>query len=193
MSPAATRWRSPSSRWACCWRSTGISPTTSPISDRDAGTRSGTARRRDCWAERWGSSALVISGSRSPSEHRASGWRSSGGAGAGEWDSELARHPNVVGTHHIGASTEQAQRAIAQGVVEIIDAFQRGEVLNCVNLAPTRLGTCTLHVRHFDRAGVLAAVFDILRRREINVEQMENRIFAGKKVAGGRIDIAGGG
>ena len=110
-------------------------------------------------------------------------------SGAGEWDSELARHPNVVGTHHIGASTEQAQRAIAQGVVEIIDAFQRGEVLNCVNLAPTRLGTCTLHVRHFDRVGVLAAVFDILRRREINVEQMENRIFAGGNAAVATIDV----
>ena len=32
------------------------------------------------------------------------------GSGATEWSSKLAQHPNVVGTHHIGASTEQAQK-----------------------------------------------------------------------------------
>jgi D-3-phosphoglycerate dehydrogenase / 2-oxoglutarate reductase len=49
-------------------------------------------------------------------------------------DSALARHPNVYGTHHIGASTEQAQQAIAEEVVHMIGAYQRGEVLHCVNL-----------------------------------------------------------
>jgi len=107
------------------------------------------------------------------------------------WSSKLAQHPNVVGSHHIGASTEQAQRAIAEGVVEIVDAFVRGEILNCVNLAPTRLGTHTLHVRHFDRVGVLAGVFDVLRRRELNVEQMENRVFEGRNAAVATIDVVG--
>jgi D-3-phosphoglycerate dehydrogenase / 2-oxoglutarate reductase len=113
------------------------------------------------------------------------------GSGATDWSSKLAQHPNVVGTHHIGASTAQAQRAVAEGVVEIIDAFVRGEILNCVNLAPTRLGTHTLHVRHFDRVGVLAGVFDILRRRELNVEQMENRVFEGRNAAVATIDVVG--
>ena len=62
------------------------------------------------------------------------------GSGTSEWSSKLAQHPNVVGTHHIGASTAQAQAAVAAGVVEVIEAFVRGEILNCVNLAPTRLG-----------------------------------------------------
>jgi D-3-phosphoglycerate dehydrogenase len=113
------------------------------------------------------------------------------GSGPTEWSSKLAQHPNVVGTHHIGASTAQAQRAVADGVVEIIEAFVRGEILNCVNLAPTRLGTHTLHVRHFDRVGVLAGVFDILRRRELNVEQMENRVFEGRNAAVATIDVVG--
>jgi D-3-phosphoglycerate dehydrogenase len=113
------------------------------------------------------------------------------GSGATDWSSKLAQHPNVVGTHHIGASTTQAQKAVAEGVVEIIDAFVRGEILNCVNLAPTRLGTHTLHVRHFDRVGVLAGVFDILRRRELNVEQMENRVFEGRNAAVATIDVVG--
>jgi len=113
------------------------------------------------------------------------------GSGATAWSSKLAQHANVVGTHHIGASTAQAQKAVADGVVEIIDAFVRGEILNCVNLAPTRLGTHTLHVRHFDRVGVLAGVFDILRRRDLNVEQMENRVFEGRNAAVATINVVG--
>lgn len=62
-------------------------------------------------------------------------YRDEPAAGEGEFDSPLAKHPNVYGTHHIGASTEQAQNAVAQGVVEIIDAFGQGRVLNCVNMA----------------------------------------------------------
>ena len=58
------------------------------------------------------------------------------GSGSADWSSPLAQHPRVVGTHHIGASTQQAQDAIAAGVVEIIDAFVQGETPNCVNLTP---------------------------------------------------------
>ena len=75
------------------------------------------------------------------------------GSGTAEWTSTLAQHPNVVGTHHIGASTRQAQLATAAGVVEIVDAFTEGEARNCVNLAPSRLGSVTLTVRHLDRPG----------------------------------------
>lgn len=56
------------------------------------------------------------------------------GGGQGEFDSKLAKHPNVYGTHHIGASTEQAQNAIAAEVVRMMDEFGKGNVLHCVNL-----------------------------------------------------------
>ena len=52
----------------------------------------------------------------------------------GNFDSALARHPNVYGTHHIGASTEQAQAAVAEGVVDIVEAFVQGSVMHCVNM-----------------------------------------------------------
>ena len=55
-------------------------------------------------------------------------------AGQAEFRSALAQHPNVYGTHHIGASTTQAQYAVAEGVIEIIDAYVDGEVLHCVNM-----------------------------------------------------------
>lgn len=113
------------------------------------------------------------------------------GTGKSSWDSPVARHPNVVATHHIGASTEQAQRAIAAGVTEIVDAFVAGEARHCVNLEPRRLGSVTLSVRHLDRVGVLAQVLDRLRTAGLNVEHMENRVFRGGEAAVASIDVAG--
>lgn len=55
------------------------------------------------------------------------------GAAAGDFHSELAKHPNVYGTHHIGASTSQSQNAVAEGVIEVIESYDNGEVINCVN------------------------------------------------------------
>jgi D-3-phosphoglycerate dehydrogenase len=113
------------------------------------------------------------------------------GKGTAEWTSALAQHPAVVGTHHIGASTQQAQLATAAGVVEIVDAFAEGEVRNCVNLAPSRLGSVTLTVRHLDQPGVLARVLDLLSMARLNVEHMENRVFRGGEAAVASIDVAG--
>jgi D-3-phosphoglycerate dehydrogenase len=113
------------------------------------------------------------------------------GSGTAEWKSALAQHPEVVGTHHIGASTQQAQLATAAGVVEIVEAFSEGEARNCVNLAPSRLGSVTLTVRHLDRLGVLARVLDLLSLAGLNVEHMENRVFSGGEAAVASIDVAG--
>jgi len=113
------------------------------------------------------------------------------GTGTAHWESALAQHPSVVGTHHIGASTQQAQLATAAGVVEIVDAFAAGEARNCVNLAPNRLGSVTLTVRHLDRLGVLARVLDLLSGARLNVEHMENRVFRGGEAAVASIDVAG--
>jgi D-3-phosphoglycerate dehydrogenase / 2-oxoglutarate reductase len=113
------------------------------------------------------------------------------GFGQGPWDSPLGRHPAVVATHHIGASTEQAQHAIATAVTEIVDAFVAGEVRDCVNLDPSRLGSRTLTVRHLDRVGVLAQVLELLRTEGLNIEHMENRVFRGGHAAVASIDVAG--
>ena len=107
------------------------------------------------------------------------------GSGAAEWDSALARHPRVVATHHIGASTAQAQAAVAAGVVEIVDAFAAGEARTCGYLAARGIGSATLTVRHVDEVGVLARVLELLREAGLNVEHMQNRIFAGGGELGG--------
>lgn len=110
--------------------------------------------------------------------------------GAAEVDSRLARHPNVVGTHHIGASTRQAQRAVAAGVVETIEAFAAGQPTNCINLRPRSNDSYTLTVRHLDRVGVLAAVFGVLRAGGLNVQHMANRVFEGDVAAVASIDVS---
>jgi D-3-phosphoglycerate dehydrogenase len=98
--------------------------------------------------------------------------------------------PNLVGTHHIGASTEQAQEAIAQEAIRIIKAFRdTGMVLNCVNLAKRTPAKWQLVVRHFDRVGVLAFVMDKIRRADINIEEVENIIFEGAVAASCRIQL----
>lgn len=99
------------------------------------------------------------------------------------FDSPLARHPAVYGTHHVGASTAQAQEAIAEGTVEVIEAFAAGEVRNCVNLETRPLGRSVLTVRHLDRVGVLSGILATLRDAGINVQQMENQVFRGANAA----------
>ena len=51
----------------------------------------------------------------------------------GEFSSKLAQHPSVYGTHHIGASTAQAQRAVASEVVAIVSDFDEGKPRNEVS------------------------------------------------------------
>ncbi|MDH3690640.1 MAG: NAD(P)-binding domain-containing protein, partial [Gammaproteobacteria bacterium] len=111
-------------------------------------------------------------------------------SGVGEFFTSLSTHPNVYGTHHIGASTEQAQNAIAETVVEVLQVFEKGNVMNCVNLSTKPLGSAVLTVRHFDRVGVLSAVLEVLKKASINVEQMENQVFDGAKAACATIHVS---
>jgi D-3-phosphoglycerate dehydrogenase len=113
-------------------------------------------------------------------------------AGTAEFDSALAKHPNVYGTHHIGASTEQAQRAIADAVLEIVENFAKGIISDCVNVRERADGTATLSVRHRNRVGVLAGVLAVLRTADLNVEQMQKRVFSGGAAATATMQVAGG-
>ena len=89
----------------------------------------------------------------------------------------------IMGTPHIGASTEQASNAIAQGVVDNVTQYlNTGKPLFAVNLRGKR-SHINLVVRHYNRVGVLAGVLDILKNVGINVEEMENTIFEGGEAA----------
>ncbi len=98
--------------------------------------------------------------------------------------------PNLYGTPHIGASTDQAQEAIAEEAFHIVETFVKtGEALNCVNLARHTPAKWQLVVRHYDRVGVLAFVLDVIRRANINVEEVRNIVFDGAAAASCRIQL----
>ncbi len=108
----------------------------------------------------------------------------------GDFTDAIASLRTVYGTHHIGASTDQAQEAIAAETVRIVAAYQHtGKVPNVVNLAKKTPASHMLVVRHRDRPGVLAHVFDHLRANNINVQETENVIFEGAQAAVARINV----
>ena len=113
-------------------------------------------------------------------------------AATGDFQDELVKLPLVYGTHHIGASTDQAQEAIAAETVRIVRSFKEtGKVPNVVNLATRTPATHMLVVRHRDRPGVLAHVFDHLREANLNVQETENIVFEGAEAAVARINLDG--
>ncbi|MGI8517359.1 MAG: NAD(P)-dependent oxidoreductase [Acidimicrobiia bacterium] len=112
-------------------------------------------------------------------------------AGTGDFDSALVRHPRVYTTHHIGASTAQAQEAIAAEVVAMIRDYERGIARNVVNLTPPAQIGSILVVRHFDRVGVLSAVLGALREAGLNVQEMQNQVFAGAGASVASIHVQG--
>ena len=113
-------------------------------------------------------------------------------AGAeGEFADSIVSLPNVYGTHHIGASTDEAEEAVGEEVVRILQAFQAGlPIPNCVNLATRSPATHLLVVRHADRVGVLAGVLGLVREADINVEDMQNIVFSGGTAACARIGLS---
>ncbi len=99
---------------------------------------------------------------------------------AGEVKSPLQNNPNIYVTHHIGASTEQAQDAVAEETVRIIKHYVHSGVIDhWVNRAKVTDAKYQLVVKHYDKPGVLASVLDVIRQGNINIEEIENIIFEG--------------
>lgn len=104
----------------------------------------------------------------------------------------IVDQPNVYGTHHIGASTDEAEEAVGYEVLRIVQAYRDGaSIPNCVNLATRTPADHQLVIRHADRIGVLARVFSTLREAHINIEDMQNIVFSGGHAACARIGIVG--
>jgi D-3-phosphoglycerate dehydrogenase len=98
----------------------------------------------------------------------------------GEVKSSLQDNPNIYVTHHIGASTEQAQNAVAAETVRIIKEYtSSGIIAHWVNRAKASDAKYQLVVKHFDKPGVLAGILDVIRESNINIEEIENIIFEG--------------
>lgn len=114
-------------------------------------------------------------------EHEPSG-------GAGAFDDPLAQDLSIYGTHHVGASTDQASDSVASETARIVEQYKKtGRPPNCVNIADHSPATHLLVVRHADRVGVLAGILDALRAADTNVQEMENIVFSGAEAACARI------
>jgi len=114
------------------------------------------------------------------------------GEPVGAFSSEIARHGNVYGTHHIGASTDEAQIAVAHEVIRIMSCYiDSGEVHNCVNRLARSSATHVLSVRHRNRPGVLSHVFKVLADEAINVEEVENIIYHGAEATCAKVHLDG--
>ena len=112
------------------------------------------------------------------------------GSGVSDFSADIVGLPGVYGTHHVGASTDQAQEAIASEAVRVILTYREtGNVENCVNLASRTPATTLLSIRHMNRPGVLAHVFQVVGDAKINVEEMQNVIYDGAEAACARIQI----
>jgi D-3-phosphoglycerate dehydrogenase len=113
-------------------------------------------------------------------------------ANAPEFKDPIVKEEGVYGSHHIGASTSQAQEAIANETVRIIKTWvATGQVPNCVNLASRTAASEMISIRHLNKPGVLAHVFEVLGRCGVNVEEMENVIYDEAVAACARIQIGG--
>lgn len=106
-------------------------------------------------------------------------------AGAtGDYDGSLRTAEGIYATHHIGASTDQAQEAIAAEVVRIVREYKTtGMAPNVINVKKAEVASHLLVVRHLDRVGVLAGVLSVLKEEGVSVQEMENVILGGAKAA----------
>ena len=96
----------------------------------------------------------------------------------GELSTTFSTLPNVYLTHHIGASTEQAQNTVAEEAYSIVaDYVSVGAIKNWVNRIKQSPAKYQLVVRHYDKPGVLARVLRLLSEEKINAQEMENVIF----------------
>lgn len=110
--------------------------------------------------------------------------------GEGVYEGALKDNANVYCTHHIGASTDQAQEAVAEETVRIVKEYMlTGSAPNVVNVKKAEAATHVLVVRHLDKVGVLAHVLSVLREEGLNVQEMENVVLSGAKSAIAQISV----
>ncbi|MDP6541304.1 MAG: NAD(P)-dependent oxidoreductase [Phycisphaerales bacterium] len=111
-------------------------------------------------------------------------------AGDSEFDPKIISCDKVYGTHHVGASTLQAQEAIAEEAIRIVQRYlSDGVVHNCVNRATSTSARAMISVRHRNLPGVLAYIFEIMSQEGVNVEEMENIIYQGAQAACARMQL----
>ena len=93
-------------------------------------------------------------------------------------------------THHIGASTDQAQEAVAHETVRIVADFMRtGIAPNAVNVTKSAKATHLLIVRYSQHPSVLPLVLNVLKEEGATVQEMENITLDGEQAVIAQLGI----
>ncbi len=113
-------------------------------------------------------------------------------SGQASFESSILTRGVVYGTPHIGASTDQAQRAIAAETARIIRCFLTEESIpNVVNICATSPARFVIVVRMLDKVGVLANTLSVLKRHGINIEEISNTVFEGAHASCSKLRVSG--
>lgn len=90
----------------------------------------------------------------------------------------LAQHPKVYGSHHIGASTKQAETAIGLEALRMILQYSKTRKVdagNLVNMQTAVKAKFSVNVRHHGQA--LAGLLTSLTECGCKVQEIENKAF----------------
>lgn len=97
----------------------------------------------------------------------------------GVFNNELSQHARVIGTHHIGASTKQAEDAIGQEAYRMLLEYQRNGIMpNCVNMAK-ELKINVLSIKYQNTSEFLPELYAILGKFKIRVFESKIEVFEG--------------
>lgn len=108
----------------------------------------------------------------------------------GTYDHAVLHSGIVYATPHIGASTDEAQSAIANETLHILRSFlTKGEVPNVVNISASSWAKYQVVVRHIEKTGALAHVLSVLKRHGIHVQELDNTVFEGGRAACAKIRV----
>lgn len=98
----------------------------------------------------------------------------------GDFVHALAQHPRVYGTHHIGASTKQAETAIGLEALRMILQYNRTrkvDASNLVNMQVRLLATHSVIIRHYGLQGALTQLMGFIREAGFKTLDFENKAF----------------
>ena len=109
-----------------------------------------------------------------------------------DFNDDLVALAGVYGTHHIGASTDQAQEAIAAETVRIVRSFKEtGKVpTSSTSRSGRRPRTCSSCATATGRACSRTSS-TICGEANLNVQETENIVFEGAEAAVARINLDG--